>query len=404
MVYFDNLGLKEELITALNLQDIKEPTKIQEQTIPLIFEKKDIIGQSETGSGKTLAYLLPIISNIDFNSKQLQTIILTPTHELSLQIEHQIKLLIKNSLLPLKVAVIIGGVNISRQLEKLKEKPHIVVGSSGRILELIAKKKISGHTVKTIVIDEADRMIDEKNIANVKSVIKTTLKERQILMFSATMSAKSIKTASEFMKEPIIVQIKNKELLPKTINHIYFISERRDKIEMLRKIIKIEKPEKVIVFINNPNAIETTIEKLEYHKLKATGIYGLATKQERKKAMEDFRMGKVQILVSSDLGSRGLDIEDITHVISLDIPEEPIFYLHRAGRTGRAGKTGLSISIVTEAEEQWLKKYEKQFNIKIIKKEMNNGKIEDIRTKNFKPTKTQEYKKVFIKKISKKNS
>lgn len=382
MKNFNELISSEALLKALKIQSINEPTNIQEQSIPLILEKKDIIGQSETGSGKTLAYLLPIILAIDFNAKQLQSIILTPTHELALQVEHQIERLIKNSGLPLKTAVIIGSVNISRQLEKLKEKPHIVVGSAGRILELISKKKLSGHTVKTIVIDEADRMIDDKNISNVKAVIKTTLKDRQILMFSATMSDKAIKVGEELMKEPIVLKIKNKKLLPDTINHIYFVSERRDKIEVLRKIIRSEKAEKVIVFINDPNSIETTIEKLEYHKLKATGIYGLANKLERKKAMDDFRLGNAQILVSSDLGSRGLDIEGVSHIVSLDIPEEPIFYLHRAGRTGRAGKKGCSISIVTQAEEQWLRKYEKQFNIEIQKKELNYGKIEDMKIYN----------------------
>jgi superfamily II DNA/RNA helicase len=286
-------------------------------------------------------------------------------------------LLTKNSKLPLRTAVIIGSANITRQLEKLKEKPHIIVGSAGRILELIAKKKLSGHTVKTIVVDEADRMIDDKNIDSVKAVIKTTLKDRQILMFSATMSDKAKQIAKDIMNEPEIVEAKSKELLPDTITNIYFVCERRDKIDVLRKIIRSEKPERVIVFINDPNAIETTIEKLEYHKLKASGIYGLADKLERKKAMDDFRSGRTPILVSSDLSSRGLDIEGVTHVISLDIPEEPGFYLHRAGRTGRAGKSGYSISIVTEAEEQWLKKYEKQFDIKIEKREMSRGKIEE---------------------------
>lgn len=374
---FESLNLKPELVEALKLQDITEPTTIQEQAIPLILDRKDVIGKSQTGSGKTLAYLLPIISSIEFDSKALQAIILTPTHELALQVERQMDLLTKNSGLLLRTAVIIGSANITRQFEKLKEKPHIVVGSAGRILELIAKKKLSGHTVKTIVVDEADRMIDDKNIDNVKAVIKTTLKDRQILMFSATMPDRARQIAKEIMKEPEFVEAKSKELLPATITNIYFVCEKRDKIDYVRKIIRSEKPEKTIVFINDPNAIETTIEKLEYHKLNATGIYGLADKLERKKAMDDFRSGRKPILVSSDLSSRGLDIEGVTHVISLDIPEEPTFYLHRAGRTGRAGKTGYSISIVTEAEEQWLRKYEKQFDIKIEKRVLSHGKIEE---------------------------
>lgn len=392
---FEELGLLHELVQALKKQQINKPTEIQEKIIPLVMEKKDVIAQSQTGSGKTLAYLLPIISNLDFNSKSLQAIVLTPTHELALQVERQLKVLIQNSKLPLRTAVIIGSVNIARQIEKLKEKPHIVVGSYGRILELISKKKMTGHTVKTIVIDEADRMLDEKNIDGVKAVIKTTLKDRQLVMVSATMSEKSLDIAKEMMKEPEFVQIRKKEALPDTIKHMYFLCERRDKIDMLRKIIRSENPQRTIVFINNPNDIETTIEKLEYHKLKATAIYGLANKMERKQAMDDFISGRKPILVSSDLGSRGLDIEGVTHIISLDIPEEPVFYLHRAGRTGRAGKEGISISIVTKNEEHWLRKYEKRFNIKINKKELSYGKIEESK-KNVKSDKEKNDK--FLKK------
>lgn len=375
MKTFEQLGVSLELINALKLQNIYTPTEIQEQTIPVILEKKDIIAQSETGSGKTLSYLIPLILNTNLNSRDLSSIILAPTHELVLQIEKQIKLLVKNSNLELRYASIIGGVNISRQIDKLKQKPHIIVGSAGRILELISKKKISAHTVKTIVIDEADRMLDNKNINDIKSIIKSTLKERQILMFSATMPDKAITTANELMRESIL--IKTKSLLPDTIEHIYFVCEKRDKIEFLMKLLRSENPDKILAFVNNPDEIETIVKKLKYHKFKATGIYGLSNKFERKKSMEDFKTGKIQILIASDLGSRGIDIEKVTYVVNMDIPEEPIFYLHRAGRTGRAGKKGYCVSIITQDEYKWLKKYEKQFNINIKRKGMKYGKIVD---------------------------
>ncbi len=374
---FESLNINSLLIKALKLQNINEPTEIQKETIPLILQKKDVIGQSETGSGKTLAYLLPVISNINLDEKHLQVIVLTPTHELALQVSKQIDMLIKNSELPLRTAVIIGSANISRQIDKLKQKPHIIVGSVGRILELISKKKLSGHTVKTIIIDEADKMLDKNNIENVKALIKTTLKDRQVIMFSASMTS-SIKIAESITNDVTTIKINDKQILPNTINHMYFITEKRDKVELLRKIIRSENPKKVLVFVNEPNTIETIVEKLEYHKLKATAMYGLADKLERKKSMEDFKLGKVQILVTSDLGSRGLNIENITHIINLDIPEEPNFYLHRAGRTGRAGKVGSSISIITNYEEKLIKKYEKVLNIKITKKQLNYGKIQSI--------------------------
>lgn len=391
MKTFEQLGVSSELVNALKLQNIYTPTEIQEKTIPIILEKKDIIAQSETGSGKTLSYLIPLILNVNLNSKDLTSIILAPTHELVLQIEKQIKLLAQNSNLELRYASIIGGVNISRQLDKLKQKPHIIVGSAGRILELISKKKISAHTVKTIVIDEADRMLDNKNINDIKSIIKSTLKERQILMFSATMPDKAIATANELMKESVL--IKTKSLFPDTIEHIYFICEKRDKIEFLMKLLRSENPDRILAFVNNPDEIETIVEKLKYHKFKATGIYGLSNKFERKKSMEDFKTGKAQILVASDLGSRGIDIEKVTYVVNMDIPEEPIFYLHRAGRTGRAGKRGYCVSIITQDEYKWLKKYEKQFNINIKGKSMKYGKIVDYISTNNSVKKQQNFNK-----------
>lgn len=372
---FKDLRIPDNIIEALKLKDIEKPTEIQEQIIPLILNKKDVVAESETGSGKTFAYLIPAILNTDFELKSVQSLVLTPTHELAIQVENELKFIIDKANLNLKSAVIIGSGNISRQLEKLKQKPLIVIGSSGRILELISKKKIPAHTIKTIVIDEADRMLDNKNISSVTSIIKSTLKDRQIVLVSASIPSDIIKLSQQIMKEPIIIKLNAKRALQNNIRHIYFLTAKRDKIDMLRKIIRSENPKRAIVFVNNPNIIETVVEKLEYHKIKTTGIYGLADKLERKAAMDQFRLGKVQVLVSSDLGSRGLDISGVTHIINLDIPEDTTFYLHRAGRTGRNGIDGCSISLVTKGEERLLKKYEKQFGIEIIKKELKYGKV-----------------------------
>ena len=207
---FNELGLQENLIEGLKKQGIESPTEIQVKAIPLGLANKDIIGESETGTGKTLAYLLPIFQKIDITSKDIQAIILAPTHELAMQIHKQIELLSENSACSVKSTSIIGNVNIKRQLEALKEKPHIVVGSAGRILELITMKKLKSHGVKTIVIDEGDRMIDENNIEGVKSIIKTTLRDRQLMLFSATVSLKTVEIAKTLMKDPEVIKVEQK--------------------------------------------------------------------------------------------------------------------------------------------------------------------------------------------------
>lgn len=381
---FTDLGLNQSLADGLKKQGIEQPTSIQAKAIPVGLENKDIIGQSQTGSGKTLAYLLPIFQKVDSSKREMQAIVLAPTHELVMQIEKQIKTLAENSGLPVKSAAIIGQVNIDRQIEKLREKPHIIVGSAGRILELIKRRKISAHTIKTIVIDEGDRMLDQNNAGNVKDIIKTTMRDRQLMVFSATINDRTMSISKELMKESVVVKAEEQEKLNPNVEHLYIMAEQRDKIEVLRKLIASIKPERAIVFINKSDEIDITTSKLQYHKLNAVGIYGTAEKEDRKKALEGFRNGKIQLLVASDLAARGLDIQDVTYIFNLDLPEESKEYLHRAGRTGRMGKEGLVVSIVTEKEEALIKKYKSAFSLEINKKEIYMGAIVDPGTKNKK--------------------
>lgn len=374
---FNELGLQENLIQGLAKQGIESPTEIQVKAIPMGLAGEDVIGESETGTGKTLAYLLPIFQKIDVTSKNIQAIILAPTHELAMQIHKQVELLSVNSNSLVRSTSIIGSVNIKRQLESLKEKPHIIVGSAGRIVELITMKKLKSHFVKTIVIDEGDRMIDENNIDVVKAIIKTTLRDRQIMLFSATISLKVVEIAKTLMKDPEVIKVGDKSVVNPNIEHIYFVVEKRDKIELLRKLISSTKPEKAIIFINKSDEVEITTSKLRYHKLNVEGIHGTSEKMDRKKALEDFNTGKIQLLVASDLAARGLDIVGVSHIFNLDVPENSKDYLHRVGRTGRMGERGLALSIVEEREIDLIKNYEKDFNIQITRKDIHMGKITD---------------------------
>lgn len=380
-VSFEDLNLNPSLIEGLKKENILEPTDIQAKTIPLALENKDIIGQSQTGSGKTLAYLLPLFQRINLEKREMQVIILAPTHELVMQIESEAKLLAKNSEMAVTSTSIIGDVNIKRQIEKLKEKPHIIVGSPGRILELIKLKKISAHTVKTIVIDEGDRLLDQNNLTQVKDVIKTTLRDRQLMLFSATVNSKTLEIAKSMMKEPEFVLIEDKVLVNENITHLYLTCEQRDKIELLRKLIASTKPTRGIIFINKPDEVEITTSKLMHHNINVYGIYGNATKEERKKALEGFRSGKYQLLVASDIAARGLDVKDVSHIFNLDLPKDSKEYLHRVGRTGRAGKLGTAISIVAEREVPSINKFEKDLNVEIKAMTIYKGTLFPIRKK-----------------------
>ena len=372
---FLDLKLNENLIEGLKKQGIEEPTNIQANAIPPAMENKDVIGQSQTGSGKTLAYLLPIFQKVDSSKREMQAIVLAPTHELVMQIDKQIKTLAENSGIPMKSISIIGQVNVERQIEKLREKPHIIVGSAGRILELIKRKKINAQTVKTIVIDEGDRLLDIKNIGVIKDVIKTTMKDRQLMVFSATVNESAMSVSKGLMKDAVVVKAEEQEKLNPNVEHLYFVTEQRDKIEVLRKLIASMNPERAIVFINKSEEIEQITSKLQFHKLNAKGIHGSAEKEDRQRALEGFRSGKIQLLVASDLAARGLDIQDVFYIFNLDLPVEPKEYLHRVGRTGRMGKQGLVLSIVTEREAEIIKKYQSAFNINISQKEIYKGAI-----------------------------
>ncbi|WP_019850566.1 DEAD/DEAH box helicase [Desulfitobacterium sp. PCE1] len=372
---FKQLGIHAELLEALEKEGIAQPTEIQKAAIPLILSNRDVAGQSETGSGKTLAYLLPIFQKIDLPKRENQALILTPTHELALQVHRQIQSLSQHLTATITSAAIIGNVNITRQIEKLKEKPHIIVGSAGRILELIQKRKISPQSLKTIVLDEADQLLDEKNIQTVKAVLKTTYKDSQILLFSATLSQETIERASGFLKDPEVQRVTMKAAVVPTITHQHFMCEQRDKLELLRKLVRHLEPARALIFVNKTEEIEKTVERLKYHGLDAEAISGYSQKERRRKAMEDFRTGKIPLLVASDLAARGLDIKNITHIFNLDIPEDPQLYLHRVGRSGRAGQSGVAISLVTQRELPLLHKIENVLKILIPLQRLSFGKV-----------------------------
>lgn len=372
---FETLNLNPSLIEGLAKQNITTPTTIQAEAIPVILSRQDVIAQSHTGSGKTLAFVTPLFQLIDSSKREMQVLILAPTHELVMQIDAQIKLLAANSGEPVTSTTIIGGANIEKQIKKLKEKPHFIVGSAGRILELIKKKKITAHTIKTIVLDEADSLLDNTNTKTIQDIIKTTLRDRQLCLFSASISDNTLELAKSLMKEPVVLKTAETVEMNPNIEHFYLKSDRRDKFELLRKLIVAEEPQRALIFVNQNDSMQEIAEKLNYHQKETFMMRGNIKKEERKRALDAFRSGKIKLLISSDLTARGLDIPEVTHIIHLDCPSNPNEYLHRAGRTARGNASGKSICIVTDKDLSTLKKYQKKFKIQFEEMKVSHGKF-----------------------------
>ncbi|MDD6572392.1 MAG: DEAD/DEAH box helicase [Thermoflexaceae bacterium] len=370
---FQELVKDTSLISALQKQKIDTPTPVQADSYKPILDYKNIIARSETGSGKTLAYLIPLFERINPQERVLYSIILVPTQELVIQIHKQVELLAANSGKDIHSVALIGNGNINRQIEQLKSKPQIVVGTSARVLELIKKKKISAHTVKTLVIDEADKMLDKNNLPLLLDVRKCLYRDIQILMYSASFNKKAMETAGQIASDAVILKYNEKETIPSNITHIYVVTTRREKMETLRSICNALKPDKCMIFINTQYDTNEAYQKLLYHHYKIENLSGEQNKLERKNAMERFRTGKSNYLISTDIASRGLHIDDVDTVINVNVPSEPKDYLHRCGRCGRNNKKGICISIVTENELEHIKAYQKAFGINIIKKKLYKG-------------------------------
>ncbi|WP_243290920.1 DEAD/DEAH box helicase [Bacillus sp. FJAT-47783] len=352
----------------------KNPTDIQVKAIPLIIEGKDILAKSPTGTGKTLAYLLPLLEKIDRENKSIQVVILASSHELVMQIHSEIVKWTAGS--GISGASFIGGANLKRQIEKLKKRPQIIVGTPGRVHELIKMKKIKMHTVQTIVLDEGDQLLVPEHIHTIQSIVKSTMSDRQILLFSATLNKKTEQSAKEMMNEPILVKseaVQTKE----NVEHIYFVCEAREKVDILRRVARIDGL-KGLAFENDIGGLDVLAQKLEFKGISVGVLHSELKKEMRAKAIKVFRNGGYPLLLATDVAARGLDIKGLTHVIHVDFPETKAQYVHRSGRTGRLGsESGTVISIVTPREERKLKQFARELNIKVHKKVFVQGKMVD---------------------------
>ncbi|MDQ0090772.1 superfamily II DNA/RNA helicase [Paenibacillus anaericanus] len=373
MITFAGLGISEPLAAKLAEYGITEPSPVQAETIPAALEGRDVLAQSQTGTGKTLAYLLPLLQRINPEEKTLQGLILAPTQELAIQILREAEKY--GEALGVQVQALIGGAAIKRQIERLRLHPQLVVGTPGRIREIVALRKLKLHTVRTVVVDEVDQMFQLGGTTELEHILRGTLRERQLMFLSATINPQIRAMAAREMKDQVVVGIEPEQRTSKSLEHVYFICDERDKIDTLRRIVRHYNPARTIVFINNTDNITEVEAKMNHVGLSAGALYGDADKTARSLTLQRFRDGKHKVLVASDVAARGLDIEDLALIVNLDPPIDSEHYVHRAGRTGRMGNKGLAVSIVTPKEEFIMRKFSKELGIEITSLTMYAGKV-----------------------------
>lgn len=347
-------------------------TPVQEQAVPVILEGKDVLVESPTGTGKTLAYLLPIIERIDLTKQHPQALIVAPSKELAMQILEQIQKWTEGS--QITGASFIGGANVKRQIEKLKKRPQILVGTPGRLQELIQSKKIKMHEVTTIVMDEADQLFVPEHKKTIENIIKSSMQERQLLLFSATLKEETEKQAIGLLKEPLVIKVTKEDLPPVRVEHLYTVVDQRDKANVLANLLRL-KGIKALAFVRDIGNLNVLTEKLHYKQLNVGILHSESSKQERENAMKNFRKDEYPVLLATDVAARGLDIKELSHVIHYDLPEEVENYVHRSGRTGRQGAEGTVISIVSEREERKLKQFAKELGLTLEKRVVFGGKL-----------------------------
>ncbi|MFT5260702.1 MAG: ATP-dependent RNA helicase DeaD [Gammaproteobacteria bacterium] len=361
---FDQLALSKPLLTALNQLGYEAPTPIQAETIPLLLEGKDVLGQAQTGTGKTAAFALPLISRLDLKLTAPQVLVLAPTRELAIQVAEAFQQYAKMTD-NFRVLPIYGGQEYRTQIRGLARGVHVVVGTPGRVMDHMRRGTLKLDKLKTLVLDEADEMLRMGFIDDVKWVLEQLPTERQIALFSATMPKEIERIAKSYLTEPEVVMIKESTTTASTITQRYLMVKGHHKLEALTRILEAETFDGILVFVRTKNATLELAQKLEARGYSATALNGDIAQNQREKTIERLKKGQIDILVATDVAARGLDVERISHVINYDIPYDTEAYVHRIGRTGRAGRSGDAILFVAPRERRLLGAIEKATNQRI---------------------------------------
>ena len=380
---FKELGINDKLVDLLAKNGIKTPTPIQEQSIPKIIDGRDVIGEAQTGTGKTLAFLLPMLEGINVEKNEIQSLIMAPTRELAIQITAEAKKLCAP--LGINILAVYGGQDVFNQLRKLENGVHMVIGTPGRVIDHMKRESINLGALKYLVLDEADVMLNMGFVHDMEDIISKTPKRRQTMLFSATIPKGLRNLAKKYMKEPQTIRIASDNIILEEINQIVIKTTDREKEDALIKILREENPFMAIIFCRTKRRVKTLNDHLQEEGFITDEIHGDLSQSKREKVMKSFRKMEIPLLVATDVAARGLDVEGITHIFNFDIPEDPDSYIHRIGRTGRAGEKGKAYTFVTPKNAEDLSSIEKKINVTLKSKDM-------IKNRNERPSRSSKSK------------
>ena len=353
MTNFSELNISESTLRSVKRMGFEEATPIQEGTIKFAMEGRDVLGQAQTGTGKTAAFGIPLIEKIDPKNPNVQALIIAPTRELAIQVSEEIYKIGYDK--RVKLLSVYGGQEIGRQIRALKNRPQIIVGTPGRIQDHINRRTLKLDDVQTLVLDEADEMLNMGFIDDINAILENVPETRQTLLFSATMPPAIRKIAETFMRNPEIVKIKAKELTMENIEQFFVKATEREKFDVLTRLLDVQKPELAIIFGRTKRRVDELSQALGLRGYLAEGIHGDLSQAKRLSVLRQFKENKIDILIATDVAARGLDISGVSHVYNFDIPQDPESYVHRIGRTGRAGKSGIAVTFVTPREMGYLR-------------------------------------------------
>jgi ATP-dependent RNA helicase RhlE len=364
---FDGLGIAPKLLEILSDLGYMVPTPIQSQSIPVALERKDMVGIAQTGTGKTLAFGIPMLQLLAIHKGK--GLVLLPTRELAMQVDENLKDIGKK--IGLRTAVLIGGQPIKKQLASLRRKPHIIIATPGRLVDHAQRKSVNLMDVRVLVLDEADMMLDMGFLPQIRAILKLVSKQRQTMLFSATMPSQIIRIASDYMSMPTRIEVAPAGTSAENVEQEIIVVEKAYKIDYLRDILSKTKGS-VLIFMRTKHAVKTLTRKLNNFGFNAAEIHSNRSLGQRREALEGFKIGKYKILIATDIAARGIDVKEIELVINYDLPEKTGDYVHRIGRTARAGKSGKAISFVMPSQISTIKKIER-----LINKTINTNKTEE---------------------------
>ena len=374
---FQDLGLSSACLAKLEQLEFTAPTQIQQDAIPALLEGKDIVGQSQTGTGKTAAFALPALEIVDADDRAVQALILTPTRELAQQVGQAISDFTSKEQRVFSLTVY-GGQSIDRQISKLRRGVQIVVGTPGRVIDLMERKELRLEQLKLAILDEADEMLSMGFIDDIKRILRKTPASRQTACLSATMPREIKELIKNFLNSPSYITVQQKEAAPSRIEqHVYMVPRGWQKMKALQPILEIEQPDSAIIFVRTKRTASELTSRLQEAGHSVDEYHGNLSQMQRERLVKRFRDGKVKMVVATDIAARGLDVQDLSHVINYDLPDNTETYIHRIGRTGRAGKTGTAIALAQSGDRRALKQIERRIRAKLdVAKIPNRAQVE----------------------------